>query len=374
MHISRIPSAFLLITLSACDRGDTVPAHDTDLPAYDTESLYLRTASDMVDSLVSEPFGPPDLIARPLGIMASDRYLFITDIEQPFVHVLDVVTGYHRRSFGLQGEGPGDFPGTPLAVAGSTRGDTVWFYQMRPGRLSGVPIHNLTVDTLPSISATRAVVPESGGGIAIDGPDAAGNLLGMTETPQGVGTFTYSLPRDSMIVQDTLALNDERVDSSYLGDAYQGILCYVPGRDVWLQFYRHAGRADILDAAGAIRGEVSIPFRWLPHVGESTRSPGKIVFSSFLPKTRHAYSGCAVTERFVYALYLGHMNGDADFRQYFERLPPGEVQVFDMSFNLVKTFVLDHVTTVLAVTPGDTVLFSVTYDSTGSQVRRTRVP
>jgi hypothetical protein len=119
---------------------------------------------------------------------------------------------------------------------------------------------------------------------------------------------------------------------------------------------------------------VKCPFRWLPHVGESIRTPGRIVFSAALPGTRHAYSGCAVTDRFVYALYLGHMNGDADFRQYFNRLPPGEVQVFDMSFKLVKAFVLDHVTSVLAVPPGDTVLFSATYDSTGSQVRRTRVP
>ncbi len=366
MHMSRIPSAFLLITLSACGRGDTAPA-------YDTESLYLRTSSDMVDSLVSEPFGPSDLIARPLGLVASDRYLFITDIESPFVHVLDVATGDHVRSFGPEGEGPGDFPSAPLVVAGSVRGDTVWFYQMGTGRLSGVPIHNLSVDTLHTISATRVVRLESGWGMEIDGPDAAGNLIGMADTPDGVGTFTYSMPRDSVIAHDTLVLNDKRMDSSYLVNAYWGSLCYVPGRDVWLQFYGSAGRTDIIDGAGATRGEVSVPFRWLPHVGESTRTPGKIVFSSVLTGTRHAYAACAVTDRFVYALYFGHKNVDGDFRQYFNRLPPGEVQVFDMSFKLVKTFVLDHVTSVLAVPPGDTVLFSATYDSTGSQVRRTRV-
>ncbi|MCA9769420.1 MAG: hypothetical protein KC485_11440, partial [Gemmatimonadetes bacterium] len=59
---------------------------------------------------------------------------------------------------------------------------------------------------------------------------------------------------------------------------------------------------------------------------------------------------------------------------FFDRWPLAEVQVFDMSFQLVKTFVLDHAASVFAVAPGDTVLFSVTQDATGPQVRKTRVP
>jgi hypothetical protein len=357
----------LLIALSACGGGE-------DRPAVDTGDEFRRTASDMVDSTVSEPFGPPDLIARPLEMMASGTYLFITDIKPPYVHVLDLVTGDHTRSFGPQGEGPGDFPSTPLGVAGSTRGDTAWFYHGRSGRLSGVAIQDLTVDTLLPISATRALDPGAGWTFAIDGPDASGRLLGMMEAPNGITTFTYSLPGDSLIARGTLALTDERMDTSSVGQAYQGILCYVPQRDVWLQFYRNAGRADIIDATGAIRGEVSIPFQWLPHVEESTKRPGLMVFGFGLAQTRHAYSGCAVTERFVYGLYLGHLNGEGGGRNYFDRLPPAEVHVFDMSFSLVKTFVLDHATSVLAVPPGDTVLFSVKEDSTGAQVRRTRMP
>ncbi len=76
----------------------------------------------------------------------------------------------------------------------------------------------------------------------------------------------------------------------------------------------------------------------------------------------------------MYALYQGHLTGNQDVKHYFDRWPPAEVQVFDMSFKLVKTFVLDHAASVFAVPPGDTVLFSVTQDSTGPQVRRTRVP
>jgi hypothetical protein len=237
-----------------------------------------------------------------------------------------------------------------------------------------VAVQDLSVDTLHSISATRALNPRSGWTHSIDGPDAAGNLLGMTEAPHGIETFTYSLPGNVLITRGTLALNDERMDPSILGRAYHGILCYVPERDVWLQFYRNVGRTDIIDVTGAIRGEVSIPFHWLPHVEESTKRPGRMIFASNLARTRHAYSGCAVTERFVYGLYLGHLTGDGGGRDYFDRLPLAEVQVFDMSFNLVKTFVLDHATSVLAVPPGDTLLFSVKNDASGPQVRKTRVP
>lgn len=364
---SRILVVLLLTALSACGRSKAGSVSDT-------EDEFLRTASDLVDSIVSEAFGPPDLIARPLEMMVSGTYLFITDIQPPYVHILDVTTGDHRRSFGLQGDGPGDFASTPLVVAGSTRGDTVWFFQARPGRLSGMAIQNLSVDTLPSISTTRSIDLGAGSTFSIDGPDADGNLLGMTEVLDGIETFSYSLQGDSLIARSTLGLNDERMDRSSLGQAYQGILCYLPERDVWLHFYRNAGRADIIDATGAIRGEIPIPFHWLPHVEESAKQPGRILFSYFLARTRHAYSGCAVTDRFIYALYLGHLNGDGGGRNYFDRLPPAEVQVFDMSFNLVKTFVLDHATSVLAVPPGDTVLFSVKNDTTGVQVRRTRVP
>jgi len=307
-------------------------------------------------------------------MMASDRYLIITDFKPPYVHVLDAVAGGHIRSFGLQGEGPGDFPGTPYGVAGSTRGDTVWFYDMASGRLSGVAFRDLSADSLRPISTTRSLNPGTGATFSIDGPDKSGNLLGMTDTRRGVRAFTYSLPGARLTVRDTLALNDDRMDPFYLGNAYQGILCYVPGRDVWVQFHRNVGWVPIIDSTGAIRGELPTPFRWRPHVQESTKEPGRMVFSPVLAPVRHAYLACAATDRFVYALYLGHLTGEDGVRHYFDRLPPGEVHVFDMSFHLVKTFVLDHVTGVLAAPPGDSVLFTVSEDSTGPQARRTRLP
>ncbi len=306
-------------------------------------------------------------------MMVSGPHLFIADFRPPYVHVLDVTSGRHRRSFGREGGGPEDFLSSPFPVAGSGRGDTVWFYQSQPGRLSGVAIRDLTDDTKSPISATRAVGPTSGWAFSIDGPDASGILLGVNQVPHGVESFTYSLARDSVIAQRRLLLDDERMAPAALGDAYQGILCYVPQRNVWLQFYRSAGRADIIDANGATRGELPVPFRWRPHVEENPNRPGQTAFSFFHAKTRHAYAACSVTERFVYALYYGHANGDADSKHYLARLPNAEVHVFDMSFKLARAFALDHATEVLAVPLGDTVLFSAQYDSTGVQVRKTRI-
>lgn len=365
--------ALVLVAMSACGPGGAAPISDTGLPP-DTQDEFRRTASERVDSTQSVPFGPPELIGRALQLMASDRYLVVTDFKPPYIHVLDAVTGGHIRSFGLQGEGPGDFPGTPYGITGSMRTDTVWFYEMASGRLSGVAVRDLGVDSLRPISATRSVKATTGAMFTINGPDKAGNLLGMTDTRHGIQAVTYSLPGAKLTTRDTLALNDGRMDPYNLGNAYQGILCYVAGKDVWVEFHRNAGWVPIVDSTGAILGELPTPFRWRPHVQESDREPGRMVFSPIVPSVRHAYTACATTDQFVYGLYMGHLAGEDAARHFFDRLPRGEIHVFDMSFNLVKTYVLDHVTGVLAVPLGDSVLFSVSEDSAGPQVRRTRLP
>lgn len=363
--------ALACIVMTGCGPGDVASKSMIDLPP----DTFRRTAGRLVDSLPSEPFGPSDLIARALQMTAAENYLFVTDFKAPYVHVLDPVTGDHIRSFGLQGEGPGDFLSTPSLVAASARGDTVWFYQMAAGRLSGVAVGEIRVDSLHPVSATRTLDPGTGYTVSIDGPDRSGNFLGMTDTRHGLQAYTYSLPSARLTTRDTLALNDDRMDPSYLGTAYIGALCYVPRRNDWVHFSGYAGWAAILDSVGAIRGELPTPFRWRPHVEESAREPGRIVFGSNKSRTRHACLACAATDRFVYALYLGHLTGDGGGRDYFDRLPPAEVHVFDMSYKLVKTFVLDHVTSVLTVLPGDSVLFSVGEDPTGGpRVRRTRLP
>ncbi len=300
----------VLITLSACSRGDTGRVSDTGLPP-DTQDEFRRTASDLVDSLRSEPFGPSDLIDRPVEMVASGTHLIIADVKPPFVHVLDLVAGDHTRSFGPEGEGPGDFPSTPLVVSGSARGDTVWFFHGNTGRLSGVAIQDLSADSPLPISAKRTLDPGSGWTVGIDGPDSTGRLLGMVQAPHGIKTFAYSLPSDSVITRGTLALNDTRMDPLYLGDAYQGILCYVPAKDVWVQFFRNVGWAAVIDSTGAIRGEVPIPFQWLPHVEESTKHPGQIRFSPPIWRGRamptlHAPSPIVLST----ALYLGHLTGE----------------------------------------------------------------
>src|SRR5690606_34385649 len=184
----RSPPCLSLLAAAACGAPDQplVP---------EAEPEALRTPSHLVDSTVSEPFGPTVLIARPLQLVASERYLFIIDISPPHVHVLDAVTGARRRSFGREGEGPGDFPHAPLGVARSARGDTIWFYHALQGRLSGVATQDLTDETRPTASPTRQVSPGAWT-FAIDGPDAAGNLLALNQTPTGIETLTYSLTDD----------------------------------------------------------------------------------------------------------------------------------------------------------------------------------
>ena len=210
---------------------------------------------------------------------------------------------------------------------------------------------------------------------SIDGPDKRGQLLGLSDTRgKGIRAFTYSLPDDELTDRDMLAVNDERMEPFFLGRAYYGSLCYVPANDAWVEFYHFAGRMEMLSATGAVLKAGSVPFRWLPHVEPSADRGGRVIFGANNPRTRHAYQGCSATDRYIYGLYLGHLSGENAATDYFNRLPYGEIHVFDLSLRFVRAFVLDHATSVFAVVPGDSLLFSVKEDSTGAGVRRTRLP
>ena len=120
------PQSVLAITLLAtlacvsCQKGGGA--------GTDAKAEYLRTASHEVDSTTSEWFGPRDLIARPITIMASEAHLFVTDFRPPYVHVLDLATGEHIKSFGFEGEGPGEFVAphwqSTVVLAGTRSGST----------------------------------------------------------------------------------------------------------------------------------------------------------------------------------------------------------------------------------------------------------
>jgi hypothetical protein len=76
-----------------------------------------------------------------------------------------------------------------------------------------------------------------------------------------------------------------------------------------------------------------------------------------------------VGDAFLYALYDGRLTG----ANPENAVPHGEIHVFDWEGALVRTLVLDHPTTGIAVLPGDSLLISFADDSGRFAVRRTRL-
>jgi hypothetical protein len=330
---------------------------------------YLRTDVARIDSLVSEQIGPTDLLGNPWMIAANERVIVVSDLEPPYLHVLNGVTGEHIKSFGITGEGPGDFAGAPSLLRAGMTTDTLWVLDGPRRRLTGFGIRELASHTLapePSTFSFDSVLVYTA-----DGPDREGGFVGMAQGWQGQLTpvrLRRGNPKPQILKEREIV--DGRLSPRYKGNAYLGRVCLSSQRNVTVQTFSFAGRLDFLDGAGAMIRTAKTPYSFRPDPYADTTAPEPIDFNPFLPRVRWAYYDCAVSDNFLYALYDGRLTG-ADPGN---AVPYGEIHVFDWEGALVRTLVLDHPTTGIAVLPGDTLLVSFAEDSGQFAVRRTRLP
>lgn len=330
--------------------------------------VYLRTAVPARDSLHSEEFGPADLLANPWMIGATGRIVVISDLQPPYLHVLDAGTGRHIKSLGAHGEGPGDFSDAPSLMRASFAGDTLWMLDGPRRRVTGFAVAALASDTIAPRAATveiDSVLPYTA-----DGPSSTGLIVAMAQDRKD-GLFPLRIHRGGQRtdVGRPRAFADNRLTPRYMGNAYLGRLCYSPDRRVTVQIFTFAGRIDLLDSVGTMVGSMDVPYPFRPDPYMDTTSGKQIDFNPFLPRVRWGYYDCAVTDRFLYALYDGRLIGANPTNP----VPLSEVHIFDWTGRRVRTVVLDHSTTGISVPPGDSILYSFAEDSGRFAVRRTRL-
>jgi hypothetical protein len=337
-------------------------------PVFNEEAIYLRTPVPAEDSLSSTVFGSTDIVARPWMIGANDRLVIVSDLKPPFLHVFDATTGRHIKSLGSLGEGPGEFSSAPSLMRGGLWSDTLWVLDGPRRRISGVLLAQLQYDSLTPEFAMFGV--DSVQTFTADGPNRKGDFFGLADsrTSGHLPLAIHSMNSRATIgpVRD---MADDRIEPSYRGRAYLGRVCYAPRENLVVQIFNFTGRIDFLDMTGKLIREAEVPFRYLPFAERDTSRNNEVTFRPGRSRVRWAYYDCAATDRFVYALYDGRrMVPDSASPPPF-----GEVHVFDWYGALVRTLVLDHRTTGLAVPTGDSVIFTIIEDSLGSYIRRTAV-
>lgn len=348
----------LMLAFAACSRGSK-PA------LIDESAIYVRTAVSSHDSLRSTAFSESGIIVRAWMIGATPKLVVVSDSKEPFLHVFDAVTGRHIRSLGIRGDGPGEFSGAPSLMRASLYTDTLWLLDGPRRRISGVPLAQLEHDSVP----TTFSMFNFGSGLlyAADGPLRTGPILGLAENRmQGTVPMLSAARHVAPTAGAVQEMHDSRIDPSYWSVAYTGRPCASPHHNVFAQIFRYAGRIDLLDAAGHQLQSVDVPYPYPPYADVNHRVDGEIAFSSINDRVRDAYSDCAATERYLYALYNGRRRvADSLYPE-----PNGEIHVFGWNGKLVRTLVLDHRTYGIAVPPGDSVIFTFTEDSLGTSLRR----
>lgn len=306
-----------------------------------------------------------------VGIAAVGRHLVVTDNGgQPFIHVLDRETGVRLFSFGRSGEGPGEFPMPPWLMRTVYRDGYLWLSNDFTSRLTGVKIDFAAIT--PSVTDTvRVYTIARGISNAMWLPN--GKLL-RTRFDGRKGYLIEEM--DSLGHQErevrTLGVTDARFPQSEIIGAYMHTLCPAPSGRRFAIAFSYAGRVDFYSDSGELLGRGEVPFDFKPILDRNpvTGQPG---FKNGERHVRRAYQMCHATERHVFALFSGRLNGEdrglADPGHAF-------VHVFDWRGRLVRQLLLDHGTYGIAVDSTETTLYSVGMgdSTTGPVVRKSTIP
>lgn len=365
LTVVRVVAAGLtVLTLHACspERSGESVVVEADLEAVD-----VRSAASTVDSLSSRIISSPTVIDRPWMIGVHRDVVVVSDLDPPYVHILDRLTGRHIRSFGAHGEGPGEFSNGPSILRTSLRTDTLWVLDGPQQRLTGIPIQSLAGSSMQITGRTVMISPI--GAHSADGPTTQGRFI-ITEDDRESGVRLYEVDADSGKIRASamVPLGDTRPSPAFRGSAYSGRVCLAGNRNDLYLAYRYAGRIDHLSSTAQPLVPVKVPFGWLPYVSVDTLDRKLTTFGASRPLARRSYNDCGVTDLHLYATYSGRRYGRPRNPH-----PLSELHVFDGTGRLTHVYVLDHIAMTFAVSADDRELYSVSEDSAGFVVRITQL-
>jgi hypothetical protein len=254
------------------------------------------------------------VIGEPITVLARDGYLWALDRSgDPFLHVIDLATGQRIVSFGRQGEGPGEFefPVGLFPAPTLTSGVTVYDGQQR--RFTEVALDSggaLHIGKVSSLS--RAPIPLQVGRVGnhyigwLRDPDRRWSRFGLNDSEPSTVTGPLVGPEAAPLT--------ERIKASA-----NVTVCARPDGGGFAALYGSAGRIELHDSMAAYLGLVAVPDSTN---GEFVAEPGGRLRWD---RKRFFYAGCAATNRFLFALFSGRVEGISGKSLY----AGDRVQIFD---------------------------------------------
>jgi hypothetical protein len=323
------------------------------------EPEYVQGTQPTIDESGLHPIlltGEPLLDYAAIGsagrLFFRDHMIWIADTRgNPFVHQVDVRRTSVVRSFGKNGQGPGDFQS--VVAFSQRRGDAggVWVFDMNARRLTRIA----------------------------DDPKAAPQVVG---TSLAVVWMTWFGPDRILLVTGLDSAEFVVIDSTgrtrlhsaanWLGgDSVPTVerrnlslslhVCANPSQTRFAVVYAGAGRIELRDTALQFVQVASVPF---PSLGVFVKDSSSGKLAQRMP--REYYAACTSSEYFLYALFSGRHAGRG-----VQKANGRSVHVFDWMGNFVGAFALDHDAGAIT-TDGDSVLYTVSWDS--DTVHKYRIP
>ncbi len=254
------------------------------------------------------------MIGEPITVLARDGYLWAIDRSgDPYLHVIDLATGDRVLSFGRRGEGPGEFA-FPVALFPHPRmASAVTVYDGQQRRFTEITLDSGRVPRIGNISSlSRAPIPLQVGRV---GDHYVGWLR---DSAWRWSRFRLNDSAPSTVagplVGPESAPRTERIKASA-----NITVCARPDGSGFAALYGSAGRIELHDSMAAFLGLAGVPDSTN---GEFVTEPGGRMRWD---RRRFFYAGCAATNRFVFALFSGRVEGVPGKLAY----AGDQVQIFD---------------------------------------------
>lgn len=290
-------------------------------------------------------------------VVDGDLLWLLSEISDPWLHLVDRRDGTYLATAGRQGEGPGEF-GLLSAISADPTGG-IWGNDLSTNRLThlrgGDPVETVRIVGLPAdfTSTFRAVrVGDRFVGWAMRPQD---NIRLVGDSGQAIGTTTLVPGPDSV----STATRAFQAANNRLCAALDGTRAVIAYFDI--------GRADIVDIDGNHVAQVEVPF---PRPGVFSRSAEA---GHDPQRTVMHYQGCSSSKDRLYLLHSGASfawpggPGDAVINEHARM-----VHAFDWNGKPAGILRLDRVVTAIAVDPDARELYAADFETGG--VVRYRLP
>lgn len=350
MHprVRHLSCATLLLLIPAACRREPEPAGGAAIP------------------LTGQVIAEGEYLGSPGRLAVVDGRLVLLDQSAPMVHVFRLPSGERIRSFGNEGEGPGEFRSATTVQGDPRQPGAFWVFDMGLNRMTRFRLGH---DSLPSVA--EVVNLHGGWGLHFQPVWLSDTTL--------VGSGIYLRhPNIRLLVADragrptrTIGTLPEHpggsgIPSSVLQHAYEARMAVHPDRTLIAVGTRHADRLEIYRPDGTLVRQVTGPAGFIPVFEVNQRAQGASMATG--DDLRVGYLDLTATRDHLFALFSGNTRGEARGRTYFGK----EVHVYDWSGDRIATLALDEWAFSITVdTAGPGFLYAVRHDPAPNLARYT---